>query len=116
MHFRGYHLKANRLFELFHKPSAAFMAADSRTILMHPMVRNVFDLAQCDRHYRMHRWLSLVLGVWRASTGSAALQRRLSSCQRGGACEGSGHDTTPPSRVINSRRLIARTPRPMTTS
>ena len=32
MHLRGYHLKANRLFELLDKPSAAFMAADSRTI------------------------------------------------------------------------------------
>ena len=30
MHLRGYHLKASRLFELLHKPSAAFMAADSR--------------------------------------------------------------------------------------
>jgi hypothetical protein len=47
VHLRGYHLKASRLFELLHKPSAAFMAADSRTILMDPRFRNIFDLGQC---------------------------------------------------------------------
>jgi hypothetical protein len=83
VHLRGYHLKANRLFEPTSQTAAAFMAADSHLILMDPRFRNVLDPDQCGRHCRVYRHCGCNAPVYRASPAQARPRAASRQTDRG---------------------------------